>query len=140
MDTGADLNVYLTTGDDGEAKGSCCAPPVSPAAAPPAASAGCCGPAKTNTALPSGLPAPSSLLSGETDLNEFVGKSVRNLLMRDTRLIPYQAHTRSLLSRNELALEVRGFSSRQKFSWVQVYLAISCVASFSQLLAGTSLG
>ncbi|KAJ4305987.1 hypothetical protein N0V88_000778 [Collariella sp. IMI 366227] len=43
------------------------------AAAPPPASAGCCGPAKSSTALPSGLPAPSSLLSGETDLNEFVG-------------------------------------------------------------------
>jgi hypothetical protein len=69
VDTGADLNVYLETGQDGERKGGgCCAPeagagggdsvegPV-PAAA---ADSGCCSLA--------------GVVSEKTDLNEFVGK------------------------------------------------------------------
>lgn len=55
VDTGADLNVYLETGDDGERKGSCCAP-----AAPVSSSGGCC--------------APAAVVPDMTDLNEFAGE------------------------------------------------------------------
>ncbi|AEO63739.1 uncharacterized protein THITE_2132530 [Thermothielavioides terrestris NRRL 8126] len=63
VDTGADLNVYWETREDGEKKGKCCAPTGAAAAA--ASPAGkCCG-------------APANVGNGETDLkvdlNEFVG-------------------------------------------------------------------
>ncbi|KAK4141780.1 S-adenosyl-L-methionine-dependent methyltransferase [Dichotomopilus funicola] len=54
VDTGADLNVYLETGDDGEAKGSCCAP-----AAPASGGSACC--------------APAAVVPEKTDINEFAG-------------------------------------------------------------------
>ncbi|KAL2135827.1 hypothetical protein VTI74DRAFT_6756 [Chaetomium olivicolor] len=81
VDTGADLNVYLITGEDRERKELCCAPPAAPtagasvasgcydptaAAAPAPVSGGCCPPT-------SSIPVPSGLLSEKTDLNEFVG-------------------------------------------------------------------
>ena len=60
VDTGADLNIYSETGEDGERKGGCCAPAASaPAASAPAAS-GCC--------------VPTGAIPEKTDLNEFVGK------------------------------------------------------------------
>lgn len=58
VDTGADLNVYLETGDDGNKKEGCCAP----GAAATAATGGSAG--------SSGCSIPASV---KTDLNEFVG-------------------------------------------------------------------
>ena len=65
VDTGADINVYLETGEDGEKKGGCCAPAAAgkcddSGAAPIAAESGCC--------------VPAGVLPEKTDLNEFVGK------------------------------------------------------------------
>ncbi len=53
VDTGADINVYLDTGEDGEKKGGCCDPAA-------AGKSGCC--------------VPAGVLPEKTDLNEFVGK------------------------------------------------------------------
>jgi hypothetical protein len=65
VDTGADLNVYLETGEDGERKGGCCAP----------ATAEGCGNAGAAAALSgSGCCVPAGVLPEKTDLNEFVGK------------------------------------------------------------------
>ena len=58
VNTGADLNVYLETGDDGEKKdgaGGCCAPSQ--------AESGCCAPA-----------VPEGVVPDKTDLNDFVGE------------------------------------------------------------------
>jgi hypothetical protein len=67
VDTGADLNVYLETGEDGEKKGGCCAPAGAPAggcgASAEATGAGCCG------SVPKGVVSDS-----KRDLNEFAGK------------------------------------------------------------------
>ncbi|KAK4135034.1 NAD(P)-binding protein [Trichocladium antarcticum] len=69
VNTGADLNVYLETGEDGERKDGatgCCGPPQTGGCAPPApaapASSGCCAPA-----------VPAGVVDEKTDLNEFVG-------------------------------------------------------------------
>ncbi|KXX81505.1 putative arsenite methyltransferase [Madurella mycetomatis] len=99
VDTGADLNVYLETSEDGQRKDGCCAPaatdPVSTDAnsksCVPAAGDGCCGPdtvaaasiacssagsgaAAPATATGGGCPVPAGMALKKTDLNEFVGK------------------------------------------------------------------
>ncbi|KAH6628157.1 S-adenosyl-L-methionine-dependent methyltransferase [Chaetomium tenue] len=65
VDTGADLNVYLETGEDGERKGSCCTPGTGTgrdgAGTVPAASTG------------SGGAVPAGAVPEKTDLNEYVG-------------------------------------------------------------------
>jgi hypothetical protein len=66
VDTGADLNIYLETGEDGERKDGCSAPATAGAcddsgAAPVPASSGCC--------------VSAGVVPQKTDLNEFVGKS-----------------------------------------------------------------
>lgn len=105
VDTGADLNVYLETGQDGERKGGCCAPEAGTG----------CGDAAGVTVSPavadSGCCAPGGVVSDKTDLNEFVGKSSQS---RDLRgccpglwLTSDQARTRSLLSRNETVFEYK---------------------------------
>jgi hypothetical protein len=63
VNTGADLNVYLETGEDGEKKdgekkdgaGGCCAPSQ--------VESGCCAPA-----------VPAGVVPDKTDLNDFVGE------------------------------------------------------------------
>ena len=67
VDTGADLNVYLETGEDGKKKGSCCAP---------AATGGCDGAGAAPAPPVGGSCAPADLVPEKTDLNEFVGKCV----------------------------------------------------------------
>lgn len=66
VDTGADLNVYLETGGDGERNGSCCAPGTGTgcdsAGTVPAATTG------------SGGAVPAGVVPEKTDLNEYVGK------------------------------------------------------------------
>lgn len=99
VDTGADLNVYLETGEDGKKKDGCCAPETADPAATetdskcgvPTAGGGCCGPttaaaasiaccsADSETAAPTvaaggGCPVPAGMALKTTDLNEFVGK------------------------------------------------------------------
>jgi hypothetical protein len=69
VDTGADLNVYLETGQDGERKGSCCAPE---------AGTGCGDSAEATVppaAADNGCSASAGVVSEKTDLNEFVGQS-----------------------------------------------------------------
>jgi phage tail sheath protein FI len=71
VDTGADLNVYLETGEDGEKKSSCCSPASAGGcddagvAAAAAAAAAPCG---------SGCSVPTGVIPEKTNLNEFVGK------------------------------------------------------------------
>ncbi|KAK4097353.1 NAD(P)-binding protein [Parathielavia hyrcaniae] len=81
VDTGADLNVYLETAEDGEKKGGCCDP--APAGSteccvPKATVAGkmdqkkgdCCEPAPAGSAE---CCVPKATVAGKMDLNEFVG-------------------------------------------------------------------
>ncbi|KAK4237625.1 S-adenosyl-L-methionine-dependent methyltransferase [Achaetomium macrosporum] len=64
VDTGADLNVYLQTGEDGEKKSSSCSP----------AAAGGCGDAGVAAApAGDGCSASAGLVPEKMDLNEFVG-------------------------------------------------------------------
>lgn len=65
VDTGADLNVYLETGEDGERKGGCCAP---------AAAEGCANSGAAPALAGSGCCVSAGVLPEKTDLNEFVGK------------------------------------------------------------------
>ncbi len=91
VNTGADLNVYLETGEDGERKESCCVPSEKATEAPPAGeccapakdgsepAGGCCAPAKDGSEPAGGCCAPakdgSEKPSGaKLDLNEYVGK------------------------------------------------------------------
>ncbi|KAH6854756.1 S-adenosyl-L-methionine-dependent methyltransferase [Chaetomium sp. MPI-CAGE-AT-0009] len=64
VDTGADINVYLETGEDGEKKGSCCAP---------AAARGCDGAGDAPAPAASGSCVAAGVVPEETNLNEFVG-------------------------------------------------------------------
>ncbi|KAL2174602.1 S-adenosyl-L-methionine-dependent methyltransferase [Thermothelomyces heterothallicus CBS 202.75] len=78
VDTGADVNVYLETDQDGKRKTaeSCCAQ------APAAAARACCGAGSETAPAPgtsacavagSGCSVPAGVVPGKTDLNEFVG-------------------------------------------------------------------
>jgi hypothetical protein len=65
VDNGADLNVYLETGQDGEKKESCCAPTTT---------GGCDDDRTVPAPSPSGSCAAADSVPEKTDLNEFVGK------------------------------------------------------------------
>jgi hypothetical protein len=71
VDTKADLNVYLETGEDGEKKGAegCCAPVTEAGEA-----CGDTGVASDTAATGSGCCVPPGVVPEKTDLNEFVGK------------------------------------------------------------------
>ena len=107
MDTGADLNVYLETGEDGE-KGGCCPKPLGGNASAPATSgSGCCAPAST----PAGTES-EAVAAEKTDLDEFVGKWDAWIpTWAETGLSiglvnPFsQDRTRSLLSRTKIVGE-----------------------------------
>lgn len=66
VDAGADLNVYLETGEDGEKKGGWCAPATSAESCDDSGTA----PAPDGT----GCRVPAVVVPESTDLNRFVGK------------------------------------------------------------------
>lgn len=65
VDTRADLNVYLETGEDGKKKEGCCAP---------AAAGGCDDSGGASPPAGTGCCVLAGVVHEKTDLNEFVGK------------------------------------------------------------------